>query len=236
MAMQLALNVSLDDDATFANFYIGDNAAAVDAIKHQLVNSMAQSIFVWGAQGSGRSHLLQASCHQSVLNGESAWYVSLQDLDELSPAIFDDLERCKLVALDDLQCLEGRRDWQEAVFHFYNRAQQTGARLLFAADMPPRRLPYSLADLISRMCHGLVFQLQALDDQQKIAAISLRAKNRGLELSSGVGAFLLGHYKRDMAALFHLLEKIDIASIAAKRRITLPFVKHVLESQGVGHA
>lgn len=235
MAMQLPLNVSLDDDATFENFYIGDNAAAVDAVTNQLSSSIAQSVFVWGAEGSGRSHLLQASCHQAAQRGISAWYVSLQDRNELSPEIFDGLERCKLVALDDLQCLQGHRDWQEAVFHFYNRAQQTGTRLLFAADSPPRRLPLSLADLISRLCHGLVFHLKALDDTQKVAAITLRARNRGLELSSGVGAFLLGHYRRDMTALFHLLERLDLASIAAQRRITLPFVKQVI-NEGMKHA
>ncbi len=232
MAMQLALNVSLDDEATLANFYAGDNAAVLDALTKQSEHILDQAIFLWGSIGSGRSHLLQAICHQVQQQGRTALYVSLQDLTELSPELFDNLEQCQLVAVDDVHALAGNGEWQEALFHFYNRAQLSGTRLVFAADHAPRSLGVSLPDLTSRLCHGLVFHLQNLSDEQKIAAINLRAKNRGLDLSSGVGSFLLNHYQRDMTALFQLLERLDLASIAAQRKITLPFVRKVLNEQG----
>lgn len=231
MAMQLPLNVSLDDDATFANFYTGDNTTVVDALKQPLGSVMASSVFMWGALGSGRSHLLQAACHYAQQQGHSTLYVSMLDWQELSPALFENLEHCQLVALDDLQAIVDQAAWQEALFHFYNRAQQTGTRLLFAADHAPRTLGMNLADLTSRLCHGLVFHLQTLSDDQKVAAIVLRAKNRGLDLSAGVSSFLLNHYQRDMMALFQLLERLDLASIAAQRKITLPFVKQVLSGE-----
>lgn len=230
MVMQLPLNVSLDDDATFENFYTGDNAAVIDALMHPLDSVIGHTVFMWGTIGCGRSHLLQAACHHAQQQGNSTLYVSMLDWHELTPELFENLEHCQLVALDDLQAIVDQPVWQEALFHFYNRAQITGTRLLFAADLAPRVLGFGLADLTSRLCHGLVFHLQSLTDVQKVAAINLRAKNRGLDLSPGVSTFLLNHYQRDMMALFQLLERLDLASIAAQRKITLPFVKQVLAS------
>ncbi|MDF1655412.1 MAG: DnaA regulatory inactivator Hda [Coxiellaceae bacterium] len=231
MVMQLPLNVSLDDDATFQNFYIGDNAAVVSALRHLVETRSDQAIYVWGASGSGHSHLLQATCHYMQKNNGTAMYLSLSDFAQLSPEIFDGMEQFDLVVLDDIDAIANNMNWQEALFHFYNRAKQFDTQLAFAARGAPRALPWMLADLQSRLSHGLVFHLQPLSDKQKIAAVSLRAKNRGLELSPGVGQFLLNHYQRDMSALFQLLERLDVASIAAQRKLTLPFVRQVLSDK-----
>ncbi len=232
MVMQLPLNVTLDDDATFENFYIGDNAAVVSALRHLVETRTDQTIYLWGATGSGHSHLLQATCHdlQQQKKG-SAMYLSLSDYQQLSPEIFDGMEQFDLVAIDDIDAIVDNMDWQEALFHFYNRAKQFGTCLVFAARGAPRALPWKLADLQSRLTHGLVFHLQPLSDKQKVAAISLRAKNRGLELSQGTAQFLLNHYQRDMSALFQLLERLDRASIAAQRKLTVPFIRQVLSNE-----
>lgn len=235
MPEQLALNVALDDEATLENFYIGDNASVMQALT-DLLSAQDHNVFLWGKSGCGCSHLLQAICHQAQQHRLSALYISLQDLSELSPALFENLEQYRLVAIDDIQSVIDYPEWQEALFHFYNRTQISGTSLLFAAKQPPRALNLSLADLMSRLCHSLVFQVNSLTDEQKVQAIILRAKNRGLMLSPGVGVFLLQHYQRNMTALFQLLEQLDMASIAAQRKITLPFVRQVLREQESRHA
>ena len=57
---------------------------------------------------------------------------------------------------------------------------------------------------------------------------SRRARLRGLELPPETGRYLLNHYRRDMASLCALLDELDLASLAAQRRLTIPFVKGIL--------
>lgn len=103
-----------------------------------------------------------------------------------------------------------------------------GVRLLVSANMPPKQLSCVLPDLASRLSWGLVFQVQGLADTQKLSALQLRSQRRGLTLSDEVGKFLLHNYPRDMLQLFAILEKLDQASLAEQRRLTVPFVKKIL--------
>jgi DnaA family protein len=228
---QLPLDLRLHDDATFDNFLLGDNTALCQALRH-LASPEARSeqAFLFAASGSGRSHLLQAVCHAVYAGAEErvAMYLPLDDAC-LRPEILDGLEYCAVVALDNIDAVLGCANWEEALFHFYNRACDAGVNLVFSAKVAPRALQMQLPDLRSRLSYGMTFQVKPLSDEQKIAALVLRAKNLGLELPEEVGRFLLRHYQRDMAALFILLKQLDRASIAMQRRLTIPFVKTQLE-------
>ncbi|MFA5628120.1 MAG: DnaA regulatory inactivator Hda [Thiohalomonadaceae bacterium] len=219
MEQQIPLRIGLRDSATFSNFYPGENAAVL----HLLEQASESFIYLWGAQGSGRSHLLQAACHAETNIGGIPVYLPLQELDDI--AILDGLEQMGLVCLDDLQLVSGQPDWEEALFHLYNRVREHGGRLLAAANASPAAIGVNLPDLRSRLSWGPVFQLQTLDDTGRLAALQLRSKARGMELADEVGAYLLRHYPRDMHALFDLLERLDQASLTAQRRLTIPFVR-----------
>nr|MCH9769271.1 DnaA regulatory inactivator Hda [Gammaproteobacteria bacterium] len=110
----------------------------------------------------------------------------------------------------------------------YNRARDNGTRLIIAANQAPLQLNCQLADLRSRLGAGLIFKVQALDDYEKLAALCLRAERRGMYLSPEVGRYVLHHYTRSMPDLTAVLDKLDEASLTAKRRLTIPFVKAVL--------
>ncbi|WP_420824459.1 DnaA regulatory inactivator Hda [Sulfurivermis fontis] len=221
---QLTLRIGLRDSATFANFLPGDNAAAL----HLLQQGGEPFIYLWGAGGSGRSHLLQAACHAVTAGGGSPAYLPLAGLADTGVAMLDGLEQMSLVCLDDLQAVAGNAAWEEALFHLYNRVRDAGGRLLAAADASPVTLGIQLADLRSRLAWGPVFQLQPLDDAGKLAALQLRARARGMDLSEEVGTYLLRRCPRDMQALFELLERLDQASLAAQRRLTIPFVRELI--------
>jgi DnaA regulatory inactivator Hda len=220
----LTLRVGLRDSATFANFLAGDNAAAL----HLLQQGGEPFVYLWGGQGSGRTHLLQAACHAESARGGSPAYLPLAALARAETAVLDGLEQMSLVCLDDLQAVAGQGAWEEGLFHLYNRVRDAGGRLLAAADAGPAVLGVQLADLRSRLSWGPVFQLQSLDDAGKLAALQLRARARGMELGAEVGAYLLRRCPRDMHALFELLERLDQASLAAQRRLTIPFVRELI--------
>jgi len=229
--IQLPLGVRLRDDATFANYYPGANAAALGYVERLCEADAGWTeslIYLWGGEGVGRSHLLQAACLRVEQRGEPAVYLPLAEVVEYGTALLDNLEQCELVCLDDLDAVAGRSDWEEALFHLFNRLRDSGRRLLLAASSSPRELPVQLADLQSRLTLALVFQLQSLSDEDKLRALQLRASRRGLHLSDEVGRFILTRGERSMSALFDLLERLDQASLQAQRKLTIPFLKETL--------
>jgi len=231
LPMQLPLSVKLSDEATFGNFFPGPNAHAVKAVEALADPRSAppdNSLYLWGATGSGRSHLLQAACHRMAEAGGIAMYLPLTDVVELGPALLEGMEELDLLCLDQLEALVGRAHWQEALFHLYNRLREQGGRLLLAANAPPRSVELDLADLSSRLGWGLVYQMQALDDEGKQAVLQLRAEGRGLQLSDEVARYILNRGSRGMGELFAALEKLDQASLQAQHRLTIPFVKRIM--------
>jgi DnaA family protein len=229
--VQLPLSVKLNDEATLSNFFIGPNGQAVmavEALADPQISPADFSLYLWGSAGSGRSHLLQAACHSMAEAGGLSMYLPLVDVVEHGPALLEGMEDVDLLCLDGLDALTGNALWEEALFHVYNRLREQGGRLLMTASASPRAMSFSLPDLVSRLGWGLVFQLQALDDQNKQEALKLRAERRGLQLPDEVARFMLSRGARGMGELFAVLETLDHASLQAQHRLTIPFVKRIM--------
>ncbi|MGM0536816.1 MAG: DnaA regulatory inactivator Hda [Pseudomonadota bacterium] len=225
---QLPLGVGLRDDATFANFHPGPNASLVDRLVHQLDDGGEPFLYVWGGPGTGRSHLLQAACHAASDRDRRALYLPLAELGHFPPLMLEEVERLDLVAIDDLERVMGRKRWEEALFHAFNRLRDAGKRLLIAAEAPPRQLSVKLPDLASRLTWGMTFHLRGLDDAGRLAALQLRARGRGMQLPDEVARYILHRGPRRLDALFETLEALDRASLSAQRKLTIPFVKQAL--------
>lgn len=229
MSGQLSLGLELRDDTTFDNFCVGSNQAVLTGLR-QLLQGVGESyIYLWGELGVGRTHLLQACCHALDAIERPTLYLPLNDATQLDPAMLEGMESMDLICLDGINAVIGQRPWEEAIFHLYNRVLMTPARLIVAGDLVANQLPCLMPDLRSRLAQGLVLQVQALNDDDKLAALQMRAKRRGLVLSDEVGQYLLRHYPRNMVVLFDALEKLDHASLVQQRRLTIPFVKSVLD-------
>ena len=230
---QLSLGVSLRDEATFDNFFIAaqsNNAATVAALKQQLQPNGEAFIFCWGAPGSGLTHLLQASCHTASELGLTSQYLPLSDLVGYQPdSLLEGIEAQHLICLDDLQCVVGYPDWEQTLFNLLNRIRDNGGRLLMSADASPLQLAVDRDDLRSRFAWGATFHVESLEDEGKKSALKLRAKERGMDLNDEVANYILNRAPRDMTDLFDILNLLDELSLAAQRRLTIPFVKQVLE-------
>lgn len=227
MSMQLVLGIAPRDDATFDSFYPGRNAQVVSQLRNAASGGSERFTYLWGSKGAGTSHLLQAACLSASQNNRQSIYLPLGD-PILTPEILHDLETVDLICLDDLESVLNDPQWVEALFHLYNRIRDSHATLIIAAKSTPLAIQCSLLDLRSRLAWGLTFQVHGLTDEDKLKALQLRAGQRGFELSREVGLFILRHCQRDMSELYHTLQELDEASLAAKRRLTVPFVKRVL--------
>lgn len=229
MVTQLALSgIQLKDFATFDNFYCAEDQQLVGLLQQFSRGHGEPFFYLWGNTGAGRSHLLQACCHYANENGMQTMYLPLTLLAQAGVDILDNIESLSMICIDDIDEIAGNCQWEEALFHVYNRVKAADKRLLISAACAPRELALQLADLRSRLSWGMVFQVQGLSDHDKIAALKLRGKARGMLISDEIGQFLLRRCPRNMIDLFAILEKLDHASIAAKRRLTIPFVKSVL--------
>lgn len=226
---QLILKVGLQAEATFTNYYPGNNQHCVNALRAMISGTGERVIYINGSPGQGCSHLLQAVCHQANQQQISCIYIPLQKMITHTPSAFEGLELFTLVCIDDLQMIAQRPAWEEALFHTYNRIHDAGGRLVFAAVNPPKRLGLALADLVSRLSAGMVFQLQPLTDDEKLQALLLRAKQRGMLVTLEVGRFILNHCARDFNNMFAILDQLDAASLVEQRRLTIPFIKSVLQ-------
>jgi DnaA family protein len=229
MINQLTLGVGLKDEATFANYYAGKNGPLIQELKKSASGSGERVTYFCGIGGQGCTHLLQAACHEAHRYKLTSVYIPLASLIDYSPDIFEGLESLMLVCIDDLHLIAGRPAWEEAFFHAYNRIHDAGSRLIVTANVMPKALGLALPDLVSRLSWGVVFQLQPLTDNEKLAVLMMRAERRGMALSEEVGKFILNHCPRHMSTLFAALDALDKASLAAQRKLTIPFVKTVLQ-------
>jgi DnaA family protein len=225
---QLTLSVSLRDEATFSNYFTQENAFAVQALQTLAQGKGESSVYLWGKTGTGRSHLLQAVCHQAQSDNLAASYLPLSEHVFLDPAMCEGLEAMDVICVDDIDAIARLADWEEALFHLFNRVRAAQKHIVFAATAALQDNPIKLPDLRSRLAWGLTYQLKPLSDEEKLAALNLRARNRGMNIPTEVSQFLFSRFSRDMNDLFVALDKLDQASLSEQRKITIPFIKQVL--------
>ena len=229
--MQVPLQFEFQSNLTFASFFTGHNAEIVEQLQALAGDGDEQQLFIWGEQGSGKTHLLQACCQQAKQSGKDPFFFQFR-AGKLPPStLLDGLEDMELVCFDDMQCIAGNAEWEAALFTFYNSHRQNNHKLLLSADCPPKYLAFELPDLKTRMSWGLTLKIQSLRDDQIIDALTFKAHFLGFDIPANVGRFLLNHYVHDLPALWLLLEKIDRATLVAQRKLTIPFLKQILAEQ-----
>jgi DnaA family protein len=211
----------------FDDFIAGPNESVLLAVQ-QILDQPGGSLFLAGAQGSGKSHLLNALCHAAREKGLSAFYIALKRLPEDAAAGLEGLQDLDLVCVDDLHTVAGNATWENALFRCFNQVRAANGRLAVSSQSPLSSLQLSLPDLESRLAWGLRLKLQAVDDEGKLEILQQRAQVLGIELPQNVQHYLIKHSKRDMTSLLFTLERLQHAAFVAKRRITVPLAREVL--------
>lgn len=218
----------------FGLFWAGANQTLFDQLQRVAGGTEERVVYLWGAAGSGKSHLLQAVCNRAGAASRRAAYVPLADRDRFDPSLLEGLEEMNVVCVDDVHRAAGDTAWERALFNLFNRVREAGRSLVLSGDAAPVSLPVVLADLRSRLSWDLVFRIEPLDEAERFAALRHRAAQRGMEIPDDVLRFLSRRIARDPHTLFKWLERLDRESLAAQRRLTVPFVRDLLEAQDPG--
>ena len=228
-ASQMALGVKLRDDARFDNFHGSRNQEVAHRLEQVVTNPGGLPVVViCGDSDTGKSHLLQAVCHRADQLGQSAVCISIEELLPFGPEALAGLDSHQVVCLDDLERVAGDPDWEEAVFHLYNRILDRNGLLVVSMADVPGAFPFGLADLGSRLAHGLLLQLRVYRDEDRMRILVARAEQRGMVLSDDVAGFIMRRAPRRLGVLLAMLNTLDENSLQAQRRLTIPFVKSVM--------
>ncbi|HLJ37597.1 MAG TPA: DnaA regulatory inactivator Hda [Steroidobacteraceae bacterium] len=226
---QLPLGVRLPDRAVFASFLPGRNTEALAHARAVARGELRGVTWICGPAGSGKTHLLQAICAAASERSRGG-FVPLAQLADFGGGVLDGLGELECLCIDDLDRVAGDAAWERRLFGLLRETEEAGGALVAAAAAPPALQRWALADLGSRLGAGAVFQLRPLDEAEQQAALELRAHLRGLELPEETWQWLRRRYPRDMRLLYQLLDTLDEASLAAQRRLTVPFIRDVLRS------
>jgi len=226
---QIPLGVRLPDRALFASFLPARNTEALEHARRLAQAQAGGLTWLCGPRGSGKTHLLQAIC-AAAAERMRAGYVPLAQVASLGVGVLEGLRQLECLCLDDIDCVAGEAGWERAIFALLRESEEGGGRLILAAQAPPALVSWALADLGSRCGAGTVLQLRLLDEEERHAALQLRARLRGLELPDETWQWLQRRFPRDMRTLYELLDTLDEAALAAQRRLTVPFIREVLRS------
>lgn len=230
MTAQLPLGLRWPRRQRFEHFHAGSNAAALAAVRALAVQPGAPWLYLSGPAGSGKSHLLMAACQAASEAGRTVQYLPLRRLSDYV-SVIRGVAGSPFLALDDLDLLAGDRDAEHALFDLYNRARAESAALIFAAECVPIQLALTLPDLRSRLGACTQFTLKPLDDAERRIVLKNQAALRGIVLDDVVLDWLFARYARDLGALLDLLDRLDQASLAAQRRVTVPFLRGLLRDE-----
>lgn len=224
---QLPLGVRLPDRAVFASFLPARNGQAVEHLRLIADAQVTGTTWLCGPDGAGKTHLLQAVSAQASTTMRTG-YIPLRELGRLGVGVLEGLRQLECLCLDDVDEVAGRLEWERALFALLQGLEDSGGRLVAAAEAPPALMKWALPDLGSRLSASAVFQLRVLDEAEQQAALQLRARLRGFELPDETSRWLQRRYPRDMRKLYELLDTLDEAALVAQRRLTVPFIREVL--------
>ena len=225
---QLALSLHLNEHFSFENYRSEGNEQEVDLVQKGFFTG-SPALYLWGPQGVGKTHLLQAACREVGGSTRRTAYISFADEVTLSPEIFAGLGAFQLVCIDGIERSPEGALWQLAMIDLYHQLEENGGCLYVAGRCPIADLP-GFEDLHSRLAAGLNIRLHPLPDDIRAAVLRARAKARGFELSAEVSTFILRRFSRDMHALLGILELLDEYSLVDQRRITVPYVRELLSA------
>lgn len=208
--------------------YVGAPEGVIAQLRAIAVGARADWVFLAGPAGSGKTHLSLSLCAAAEQAGRRAAYLPLLAAAGRLREALESLEGHEVIALDGLDAIAGQRDDEVALFDFHNRARAAGVALLYTARAMPDGLPLVLPDLRSRLSQCVRIGLPVLDDAGRAAVLRERAQRRGLVIDDSAIEWLLTHSGRELSGLVAVLDRLDRESLAAKRRITVPFLRSVL--------
>jgi DnaA family protein len=227
MSYQIPLELASRPLNRFDNFISGDNKWLIESLKSSQDIQGEKLHYVWSDVGFGKSHLLQACINYALDMGWVAVYLPLSD-PQLSSEVLIGLEQCQWVAIDDVDKVVGDKDWEESLFHFFNRCKDAKCTVIFSSSVAPVELNCQLLDLLSRFAWCQVSRIASLSEKGLIEVMTQTAEQLALPIDNEHCEYILLRSQRRIDKLVEAVEQLNKVSLSEKRKVTIPLIKKAL--------
>ncbi len=217
---QIPMDFGFFTKKTFENFIIGNNKKLFNSLNN--FDKSNQIILIYGSKSSGKSHICEA-----VLNKNDKNHIFINNVDILINLKLTDYY--DLLVIDDLDNLVSSRKCEEKLFNLLNNQILYKKPALITSSKDINDCNLELEDLSSRITSDKIFNIQDLEDEDKVNMMVSYSTQRGLEIPQKVLDYIMNNCSRDLFFLCALIKSIDTVSLSAKRKITIPFLKKVLK-------
>jgi chromosomal replication initiator protein len=238
----------LNERYTFGTFVIGKSNELAAAAAHAVAEAPAKTynpLFIYGATGLGKTHLMQAIAH-AVLerygNFRVAYMGAEQFINEVIESIhgrtMPDFRReyrsdVDMFLVDDVHFLEGKEMTQEEFFHTFNALHEAGKQIVLTSDRPPKEIPGLEVRLVSRFEWGMVADIGQPDLEHRIAILRKKAEQDHLELTipDDVLRFIAEHVRSSVRELEGCIIKLLLYASLKHREISIELARDALSDK-----
>ena len=227
---QLIFPFQVNQKASFKSFFCTpDNIELMSRLTDLVVSKNADELIINGAEGSGKSFLMQAICNELSSSGKQFAFIPMNKAINMGVEIFQNLASLNAVCIDDLQLILSREEWETALFNLINECQQSNCSLIlsFGGNQSLEDIT-QLPDLLSRIKRMEFMKLQAVQDEFLNQALDFVSQQLDINLEKAELEFLLKHQTREFSILVDNLISLDKQAASLKRKITIPLIKETL--------
>lgn len=232
----------LDADYTFEEFVVGPSNRLAHAAARAVCNqpgTLYNPLFIHGASGLGKTHLLQAACVELLRSDQQLHvvYVScetfvndfIRAIETGALAAFRQYVRqADALVLDDVQFLQNRESSQEELFHTFNTLYQARRQIILSADSPPSEIPTLEDRLVSRFNWGLVAQIDPPNRETRQAILQKKARLRGVEIPAEVLDYIAERVESNIRVLEGALTKLITEHQLSGKPLSLETAREIL--------
>ena len=238
----------LNERYTFRTFVIGKSNELAAAAAHAVAEAPAKTynpLFIYGATGLGKTHLMQAIAHavlERYPNFQVAYMGAEQFINEVIESIHSrtmpDFRRqyrsdVDMFLVDDVHFLEGKEMTQEEFFHTFNALHEAGKQIVLTSDRPPKEIPGLEVRLVSRFEWGMVADIGQPDLEHRIAILRKKAEQDHLELTipDDVLRFIAEHVRSSVRELEGCIIKLLLYASLKHREISIELARDALSDK-----
>ncbi len=238
-------NQPLNDRYSFDTFVIGKSNQLAAAAAHAAVEAPGKTynpLFIYGATGLGKTHLMQAIAHAILRRaaGTRVLYVSAEQfinevIEGISRRTMPELRKryrqdIDLFLVDDVHFLEGKEATQEEFFHTFNALYEAGKQIVLTSDRPPKEIPGLEARLVSRFEWGMVADIGQPDLEHRIAILRKKQEQDHLEMTipDDVLRFIAEHVRSNVRELEGCIIKLLLFASLKHREVSIELAREAL--------
>ena len=212
---------SLNPRYTFENFIVGKTNELAHAAALAVTEKPGRynPLFIYGASGLGKTHLLQAIGHKMIeMNPRTkVLYVTCERFtNEFIHAVrngrgkeFKDTYRnLDLLLVDDFQFIAGKESTQEEFFHTFNALHQSNKQIILSSDRPPKAIPDIEQRLVSRCEWGMMVDVSAPELETRVAILESKCKEKHYEIARDMLSLVASSVQSNVRELEGTLNKI----------------------------